>query len=288
MSNSNDFHTLKIGILRNVTSQEKKKEPHFHNYHEFMYIIRGKARVSINDRDYDAGPNSMLAISNLEKHHWKTLELPFERYCIMFKPEYFQAAVPDQILSSVFRNRPNSFIHLLQLTQNDSEHLLNLVHLMEAEIQNEKAYWEINLKSLFQLFIISLYRNYSSFFPVPALNKTTALILEVQKFIECNCQNEINLVDIARKHYIDRYYLSHQFKNVTGFSFKEYLILQRIAKAKELICHSTENITEIALSSGFNNINHFIRIFKKYEGITPYQYRKRMKSKLRQATAKAD
>lgn len=277
MSNGNDFYSRKFEILNNITSQEKQKEPHFHNYHEFMYIIRGKARVSINDRDYDAGPNSMLAISNLEKHHWKTLKLPFERYCIMFKPEYFQTVVPDQVLASVFRNRPNSFIHLLQLTQDDSNQLLNLVHQMEEEIRTEKPYWEMNLRSLFQSFIITLYRNYRSFFPVPSINKTTALILEIQKYIESNCENEITLVDTAQKYYIDRYYLSHQFKAVTGFSFKEYLILQRIAKAKDLICFSSENITEISLSSGFNNVSHFIRIFKKYEGITPYQYRKRMK-----------
>ncbi len=276
MSNSIDFHTRKIDILWNTTSQEKKKEPHFHNYHEFMYIIRGKVRVTINDRVYDAGPNSLLAISNLEKHHWKTLALPFERYCIMFKPEYFHTAVQDQVLSSVFRNRPDYFIHLLQFSQETSNQLLGLVDQMRQEMDTQKAFWEINLRSLFRSFIISLYRNYSSFFPVPTLNKTAALVLEIQKFIENNCQNEINLQNVAKDHYIDHYYLSHQFKKVTGFSFKEYLILQRIAKAKELICHSTENITEIGLSSGFNNINHFIRIFKKYEGITPYQYRKRM------------
>ncbi len=278
MNNGIGFHTRKIDILRNATSQEKKKEPHFHNYHEFMYIIRGKARVTINDRVYDAGPNSILAISNLEKHHWRTLELPFERYCIIFKPEYFHAVIQDPVLSSVFRNRPDYFIHLLQLSQDHSAQLSDLVDQMQQEINTEKPYWEISLRSLFRLLIISLYRNYSSFFPVPTLNKTAALVLEVQKFIENNCQNEINLQDVAKGHYIDRYYLSHQFKKVTGFSFKEYLILQRIAKAKELICHSTENITEIGLSSGFNNINHFIRIFKKYEGITPYQYRKKMKA----------
>ena len=277
MANGIDFHTRKIDILRNTTSQEKKKEPHFHNYHEFMYIIQGKARITINDRIYEAGPNSLLAISNLEKHHWKTLTLPFERYCIMFKPEYFHISIQDQVLSSVFRNRPDYFVHLLQLSQEDSDRLLNLVKQMEQEINDGKVYWEINLRSLFQAFIISLYRNYSSFFPVPTLNKTAALILEIQKYIENNCQHQITLLGIAKENFIDKYYLSHQFKKVTGFSFKEYLILQRIAKAKELICHSMENITEIGLSSGFNNVNHFIRIFKKYEGITPYQYRKRMK-----------
>jgi AraC-like DNA-binding protein len=71
------------------------------------------------------------------------------------------------------------------------------------------------------------------------------------------------------------YYLSRLFKKVSGYTFKEYLILQRIANAKSLLVYTDYNVTQICMKSGFNNVNHFIRTFKKQEGITPYQYRKK-------------
>lgn len=276
MSDNIEFHSRKIDIIYNITTANKVKEPHFHNYYEFIYILQGRARVTVNDRVYEAGPDCLLAISNLEKHYWQTVTIPYERFCIVFKPEYFHSAIQDPVLSSVFRNRPQHFSHLLRLSPADSAAFLSLVNQMRGEIEGANAYWETYLKSLFRLSIVSLFRSHRDFFPIPSPNKNTALVLEVQKFIEDNCHNQINLPEIAREHYIDKYYLSHLFKQITGFSFKEYLILQRIAKAKELMFHTTDNVTEVALSSGFNNINHFIRIFKKYEGITPYQYRKNL------------
>ncbi len=278
MSNSMQFHARGLDIVHHFTEAVKVKEPHFHNFYEFIYIIQGKAEVTVNNRVYQAGPHSLLAISNLEKHHWRTLEIPYERYCIVFKPEYFNSAIKDPVLSSVFRNRPDYFSHLLQLSVADNAKLFSLLNQMREEMTPEQAYWEVNLRSLFRLFIVSLYRSYSGFFPIPTLNKTDALVLEIQKYLENNCQNDINLQDVAKEHFIDMYYLSHLFKKVTGFSFKEYLILQRISKAKDLLFYTMEDITEVGMSAGFNNINHFIRIFKKYEGVTPYQYRKRIKS----------
>jgi YesN/AraC family two-component response regulator len=69
------------------------------------------------------------------------------------------------------------------------------------------------------------------------------------------------------------YYLSHLFLKVTGYGFKQYLINHRISKAKDILLHSSSSISEVCVSSGFNNVNHFIRLFKQKEGRTPLQYR---------------
>ncbi|MDF2544534.1 MAG: hypothetical protein K0S47_4252, partial [Herbinix sp.] len=100
------------------------------------------------------------------------------------------------------------------------------------------------------------------------------IIFEIQKYMDENLTEEITLEEISKKFYMNRFYLSHQFKEVTGYSFKEYLILQRLSRAKHLLFHTLLDITDVGIESGFHNVNHFIRIFKKYEKTTPYQYRK--------------
>jgi len=99
-------------------------------------------------------------------------------------------------------------------------------------------------------------------------------ILRIQKYLEDNYSEEITLEEVSRRFYINAFYLSHSFKKLTGFGFKEYLILQRISRAKDFLFHTPDDITRVSLNVGFNNVNHFIRIFKKYEGLTPLQYRK--------------
>jgi YesN/AraC family two-component response regulator len=123
--------------------------------------------------------------------------------------------------------------------------------------------------------MISLYRKYSGSFPAHITNNISGLILQIQRYIEENSSHNINLKDISKMYYTDMYYLSHNFKKITGYTFKEYLILQRISRAKDFLYHTKDDISMVGVKSGFNNVNHFIRIFKKITGITPLQYRKK-------------
>lgn len=68
-------------------------------------------------------------------------------------------------------------------------------------------------------------------------------------------------------------YLSRYFKQQTGCNFIYYLYRLRIDKAKEMLKNSGFKINQIAENVGFSDVNNFIRMFKKYEGITPGKYR---------------
>jgi YesN/AraC family two-component response regulator len=123
--------------------------------------------------------------------------------------------------------------------------------------------------------LVFLYRNYREHFPAASASSSMDTILSIQKYIEDNYNENITLNKLSRLFYTDMYYLSHQFRKLTGFTFKEYLILQRISRAKDLLLYTSDDITQVGLNSGFNCVNHFIRMFKKTQGITPLQYRKK-------------
>lgn len=264
----------KIEIIHRKTQQELEMTLHFHNSYEMIYVKSGKAVFKVGDKVYKAEPGSIIFLSNLEKHELRVTEYPYERYFMLINPEYLLSEMKNPVLSSIFRHRPEHFIHMLNISIEKDSYIETVINSMAEEFNNKNDHYDISLISLLNLMLVYIYRNYSSFFPMAVVNRTTATILDIQKYIDENSHARLNLKEIASKYFIDMYYLSRIFKSVTGYSFKEYIILQRISKAKNYLYFTTEDITQVGLHSGFNNTNHFIKLFKKYEGITPYQYRK--------------
>lgn len=267
-----------IDIVYDSTNSSVEMKLHHHNSHEMIYVEEGTVNFVINNREYTVKENSLIFISNFESHEFKVLSYPYKRYFILIRPEYFHSVIDEPILASIFKQRPEHFRHVIKIKEYDG-FVYKKIKNMYMEAKMEKEFKKSLLGSQLNILFVMLYRNYKNSFPVTVLDNAMKTIVEIQRYVDENLLNKITLKDIAMKFYMDMYYLSHLFKKVTGFNFKEYLILQRISKARELLAGSNDNVTLVALNSGFNNVNHFIRIFKKYEGITPYQYRKTFRNK---------
>lgn len=67
--------------------------------------------------------------------------------------------------------------------------------------------------------------------------------------------------------------MSKLVKRHTGKTFTEYLTYYRISKAKSMILEGTLSIKEITYAVGFNSQNYFAKVFKKYTGFTPSEFR---------------
>jgi AraC-like DNA-binding protein len=106
------------------------------------------------------------------------------------------------------------------------------------------------------------------------VNKGNDFIEKSIELIKNNFSDEnLNISFIADNLDISPDYLSRIFKNHTGESMLDYICKIRLTKAKELLVKKESIIAEIAKETGFSNVNTFIRIFKKHEGVTPGQYK---------------
>ncbi len=97
------------------------------------------------------------------------------------------------------------------------------------------------------------------------------------QYIQENYEKEITLESLAKSVFVSAYYLSHLFREETGTTFSEYLSKVRIEKSKGFL-QKGMSVEDAAYRSGFNDGNYFIRIFKKYVGITPAKYKKTMQN----------
>jgi two-component system, response regulator YesN len=96
---------------------------------------------------------------------------------------------------------------------------------------------------------------------------------DVRNFIKENIKKELELEKVASNFGLSVYYFSRTFKEVTGTNFSDYINKCRIDIAKELLSNGEMNVKEVCYKVGYNDPNYFSKVFKKYEGISPVNYK---------------
>ena len=103
--------------------------------------------------------------------------------------------------------------------------------------------------------------------------KTHNVVEKAKEYIEEHFASELSLEEMAKELGISPYYLSKLFKESEGVNYIDYLTGLRIDYAKEKLTHSKKSIKEICHESGYGDPNYFSRIFKKWTGVTPTEFR---------------
>ncbi len=261
-------------LIRHETSDSPVNiDEHYHNSHEILVVLRGSVEFWINGRTYHVPENAIVLINHLEKHHGRVIRFPYERYYMLISQEFFNTHIRVPILQSLLKQRPDNFRHIIMLEKEPAE-ILSLVASIHKESAVKADHALSAMGSLLNLFLIKLFRDHQDCFPTGHPQRQFELISRVQNHIDKNYVFDVSLKESANQFHVDMYYLSHLFKQITGFTFKEYLLLQRISKAKQLLLTTSDSVTDICTKSGFNNLNHFIRYFKAKEGMSPLRFRR--------------
>lgn len=102
-------------------------------------------------------------------------------------------------------------------------------------------------------------------------------VKKVDQYLREHFREDVRLKDLADLVGMSEVGFSRFFRMRTGVPMSAYLINIRIGHATRLLIDTTDNISEIAYSCGFNNISNFNRIFLKYKNLTPLQFRRMYK-----------
>ncbi|MDF2588959.1 MAG: AraC-type DNA-binding protein [Anaerocolumna sp.] len=105
----------------------------------------------------------------------------------------------------------------------------------------------------------------------------TPLIHEVISYIKHNLANNLDSTVIAEQIHMSRSALSTRFKKEVGINLTDFIMKERINKAKSLLKYTDKPLSEISSFLCFSSQSHFQNVFKKINGITPHEYRKSTK-----------
>lgn len=265
---------------------------HFHNQYEIILFLTDGALMEIGNRTYHVNAGDLFFINNKEYHRTSGAEgKAHNRYVLMFEPELLvnMAAAFHYDFSVFFENRPEQFIHRLHLSGEKLEKVEKLFGKIEGNINSDhknSAESSVKLKLSILEAITAINEMYRFFIEEEKNNKCLdekrkqefqdpilyrERIEQLKKYIAAHVEERLDLDEISRKFYMNRYYLSHYLKKETGFTLMQYVANQKIIAAKALLKEGN-SVTDVALKLSYNSDSHFIAVFKKLTGITPKKY----------------
>ena len=143
-------------------------------------------------------------------------------------------------------------------------------------ICNKKKYWGVGIdadiiKASIQALVVAVNK-------LPEIAESQSCkderVLEITNYIYANYK-DVTLDDLSEKFFLSKPYLSKYIKEKSGLTFGDILKQVRMKKARAMLKSSSATVESIAESVGYQNVEHFNRIFKKMYNITPVQYRNR-------------
>ena len=93
-------------------------------------------------------------------------------------------------------------------------------------------------------------------------------------YVKTNINRCVTRSEVAEYLHLNEEYFSRLFKKYTGYTFKDYEMMERIEIAKCMLEKSRFSVSIIASKVGYDNFSHFSKVFKKYTDQTPQEYRK--------------
>ncbi len=267
--------TLSVGIGSTYTSLDKLAQ----SFNEAGYALEKK---------FLYGKNITLHIDDVMDKNGdiQFKPVPLERELMIYVESFDMegaANVLDKLFHYLIResgNTPSQIyaecINIMALLRQSAvADTMNLLDVFKEDFfsiqffKRFKTYPELQkwMKDLILLFIERMVNQPKS--------HTEQLVEKIKKYIEDNFIVATR-ESVASKFYINPSYLSQIFKQATGYSFTDYLTTVRVEKAKKILMTSDMKIQDIAEKLGYNSSQYFAKVFEKYAGSTPLDYRKNM------------
>ena len=204
-------------------------------------------------------------------NHWRKVETEVcEAICLTVEP---------QVISRIARETTDlKRVELLPTFAKSDPLIQHLALNIKANLDS-KCYNRLYAESLFHTLSMHLFKNYSmcKFELKECIGGLPPYKLkQAIEYINDNLDRSIKITDIAKLIDISSYYFCRLFNESTGVSPYQYVIQQRVAKAKNLIKNSKSPLADISYECGFSSQSQMTQHFRKIVGVTPKVYRNRL------------
>lgn len=278
-----DFITITSDCYVQDYRHSQEKKMHTHSCIEMFYVISGSATHlmksgSTIERDPLTIGNYMI-LQNNSTHGFHDVSQDFSVINFLFLPSLIDPSLPveslfDDIMLYCGIVPPDSLpgkapVNTIFYDENGrvQSFFRNALH----EFRSETFGSHIMLRCYAIQIITTALRNTIRFH---AVSQGDPSIHKICEYVNRSYTENITLSSICEELQCSMTYMSKKFKNVYGMSFESYLQQLRIHKACELLLNSLHNVNEIASLVGYSDVNSFRKIFIRYTGKTPSDFRK--------------
>ena len=261
--------------IRKQSRDHGLPDVHCHDFYEVQFILSAYTTVYVDNRVYGACPDTLFIYNSKDLH--RSIPDPeklYDRYIITFDPLYARKlSTADTDLLEWFDSRDPEFFHGIRLSEDQARRMKGLLHKV-CEACDVKGYGSDLLKqAAFCELMVHVNRCYRDAQPATWVphEKSLQKIRPALRYIHENLDKPLCRAQLAQCCYMSVRQFGELFRISTGFTVNQYITLQRILKAKELLRQDL-SISSAAECSGFQDISHFGRVFRRFVGISPKKY----------------
>lgn len=246
---------------------------HWHVEFEIIRILSGTFSLTLDEYEVSVSSGSVIFVPAGALHSGIPDDCIYE--CIVFDMNmlmnkndsccrHIRQIIDHEInLQIVY---PDSYNDIHQITWT----------LFDAMASKEEGYQMIVLGTLYYLFGTIFSKGWYSTAPTqtPRSHKRVVQLKQALEFIESSYTSQVTLEEISQSVNMSPKYFCRFFQEMTHRTPIDYLNYYRIERACYQLLTTDQSITDVAYSSGFNDLSYFIKTFKKYKGTTPRKYLK--------------
>lgn len=250
---------------------------HWHEDIEFIRVMSGKMNYYVNGKNILLNENDCLMVNARQMHYgYASNKTDCDFACILFHPQLFtgnKTLYQDYILP-VLNNQNLEYLHFPW----DEGGLPDVLQLLDRIIcLKEQTVPGYEMEVIGNMHILwNRILQHPEIIP-PAASDKNSTDLEIQKemvsYIYQHYSEKISLTDIAAAGNICRNKCCVIFRHYLQQSPIEFLNSYRLKVSCSLLAETDDNITQIALSCGFNHLSYYSKLFLQNYGCTPSEYR---------------
>ena len=190
-----------------------------------------------------------------------------------------QIQLTAQFLQSVAREtleEDGTRLELVPTFQTRDLQLEAIATMLFTEFQENPAGNRLYLDSLANILAVNLLRQHATSkpqLPIYEGGLPQRQLMQVLDYIDAHLEQNLKLENLAQLLEMSQFHFSHLFKQSLGLAPYQYLIQQRVERAKQLLKHTERSIVDIAFACGFNSHSHLSKTFRQITGMTPKAYR---------------
>jgi AraC family transcriptional regulator len=192
---------------------------------------------------------------------------------------FLEIRIASHFIESIARetlNKDPDRLELLSEFRTRDSQLEAIALMLLAELQQENSGSRLYIESLTNVLAVHLLRQYATarpHLPIYEGGLPQRQLVQVLDYINDHLEQEIKLANLAALLDMSQFHFGHLFKQSIGISPHQYLLQQRVERAKQLLRNSDRSIMDIAFLCGFNSHSHLSKQFRQLTGVTPKTYR---------------
>ncbi|WP_460471966.1 AraC family transcriptional regulator [Emticicia fontis] len=248
---------------------------HKHNFFELVYIVEGTGIQCINKNNWTYGPEKLFLLMPQDCHSFK-VEKSTKFFFIRFNEVYIKDQNKELIkkLEFIFQNH-NRLPGCILKNKADKPLVKSLIEALIREYINQYPYQRELTQQIVNTLLTIVARNISLNTP-EVLKNVESKDLSMLSYIHQHIYSPelLKADEMAAQFNISPTYVSEYFKKLTGESMQQYITNYKLKLVETRLQYSDMRMNEIAFELNFTDESHLNRIFKKYKGITPSEFRK--------------